>query len=269
MRAKSLLMALLGFAIAGGSVLAANNYLNEQQRVNMAADSDGLAAVVVAVKDIGFGAPIGPNDVTVQTWPAKALPPGAFTNLREVLPAEINGEMRRSKRALVQGEILMRSKVGEFGEKVTIVQTLGENSRAVAIKVDAVSGVAGFVTPGDRVDIILTQGGRAGLSAVTILQNVRVIAVDQVADEAKDKPGVARTVTVEVSPDDSQKLALAQKAGQLSLTLRTAMGDTPDKPLDMVRLNDLLIEKSPLPQEARQPTIRVRRGADVTSVEVD
>jgi pilus assembly protein CpaB len=269
MRAKSLMMALLGFAVAGGSVVAANNYLSERARATMAAGGSEFTAVVVASQEISFGEPISANAVTVQTWPREALPPGAFTSLQDVVPASVNGEMRRAKRSLALGEILLRSKVSEFGEKVTIVQTLDPNSRAVAIQVDAVSGVAGFVTPGDRVDIILTQGGSDGLKAVTILQNVRIIAVDQVADEMKDDPGIARTVTVEVSPDDSQKLALAQKAGQLSLTLRTANGGDPDEPLDMTRLSDLLLEKSPVEEAARQPTIRVRRGAEVQSVIID
>ena len=88
----------------------------------------------------------------------------------------------------------------------------------MAIEVDAVSGVGGFVTPGDRVDVVLTQGNNDNLRAVTILQNVRVIGVDQTSDEEKDQPGVARTITFEVSPADGQKLALAQKAGSLSLT---------------------------------------------------
>ena len=269
MRAKSLMMALLGFAVAGGSVVAANNYLTERARLNMMASDNGLASVVVAVKPIGFGEPIAPNAVTVQTWPVEALPPGAFTGLHEVVPAAIDGDMRRATRALVQGEILLRSKVSDFGEKVTIVQTLDPNSRAVAIQVDAVTGVAGFVTPGDRVDIILTQGGNDGLKAVTILQNVRVIAVDQIADEMNDNPSIARTVTVEVSPDDSQKLALAQQAGRLSLTLRTADGTVPDQPLEMTRLTDLLLEQSPVEAEARQPAITVRRGAEVQSVIID
>ena len=269
MRAKSLMMALLGFAIAGGSVVAANNYLNQQARIGVAGADSEFATVVVATQEIKFGDPIGPNAVTIQTWPKEALPAGAFTSLHEVVPAKMDGDMRRAKRALVQGEILLRSKVGEFGEKVTIVQTLDPNMRAVSIQVDAVSGVAGFVTPGDRVDVILTQGGSDGLKSVTILQNVRIVAVDQMADEMKDDPNIARTVTVEVSPNDSQKLALAQRAGQLSLSLRTANGGEPDSPLDMTRLTDLLLEKSPVEEEARQPTIRVRRGTDVQSVIIE
>lgn len=269
MRVRSLMTALLGFAVAGGSVIMANQYLAERSRASMVAQAADMVSIVVAATDIGFGQEIASNLVTTQTWPIDALPQGAFTDLQDVLPP-MGGASRRAKRPLAAGEILLKSKISEFGEKVTIVQTLAENSRAVAIQVDDVTGVAGFVTPGDRVDIIMTQGDRqGGLTAVTILQNIRVVAVDQVADEMRDKPDVARTVTVEVTPDESQKLALAQKAGQLSLTLRTAANSAPDKPLEMTRLDDLLVEKSPASAEVRQPKILIRRGNAVENVSVD
>jgi pilus assembly protein CpaB len=84
------------------------------------------------------------------------------------------------------------TQVSEFGEKVTIVETLSENGRAVAITVNAETAAGGFVTPGDYVDVILTQGGGEGLRAVTILQNIRVIAVDQDANERSDAPQVSQ-----------------------------------------------------------------------------
>jgi pilus assembly protein CpaB len=168
-----------------------------------------------------------------------------------------------------QGELILASKVSEFGEKVTIVQSLGPNSRAMSIKVDAVTAVGGFVTPGDSVDIMLTQGSAGDMRAVTILQNVRVLGVDQDSDEQNDQVGVARTVTVEVSPEESQKLALAQKAGTLSLSLRTLDGVI-DAPLDSIRLSDLMREKSPVDEEVVKKTIRIRRATDaVETVDVE
>ena len=97
------------------------------------------------------------------------------------------------------------------------------------------------------------------MRAVTILQNIRVIGVDQQSEEMKDQPEVARTITVEVTPDQGQRLALAQKAGSLSLTLRTLEG-VEDKPMDMVSLRDLLQSESPVEPTERGPTITVRRG---------
>lgn len=103
------------------------------------------------------------------------------------------------------------------------------------------------------------------MRAVTILQNVRVLGVDQDSDEQSDQAGVARTVTVEVSPEESQKLALAQKAGTLSLSLRT-LDSVVDAPLDSIRLSDLLREKSPVDEAVVKNTIRIRRGNETVEV---
>ena len=162
----------------------------------------------------------------------------------------------------------MANKLSGFGEKVTIVQKLGENTRAISIQVDAVTGVGGFVTPGDFVDILLTsQGMNGGLQAVTILQNIRVIGVDQQSAEDANQPVVVRTITVEVSPEDGQKLALAQRAGTLSLTLRT-LDQVVDKPIDRIELRDLMQEKSPTVAAEKKPTVTVRRGVLTEEVEV-
>ena len=98
--------------------------------------------------------------------------------------------------------------------------------------------------------------GRAVATEVTVSQ---VIGVDQDSDEQSDMPEVARTVTVEVSPEQGQRLALAQEAGTLSLTLRT-LEASEDAPLDSIRLSDLLIERSPVPVTEPVKTIKVRRA---------
>ncbi|WP_170418788.1 Flp pilus assembly protein CpaB [Ruegeria arenilitoris] len=263
MRLKSLMMTILGVGLAGGAVMIAQ----EQLRRGQAAADPTIVRVVAAAEEIPFGSPIEGHKLTAIDWPADSVPAGVFTSFEDVLPTA-GVDPRRAKRALAQGEILLASKVSDFGEKVTIVQTLGENNRAMAINVDAQTGVGGFVTPGDFVDIVLTQGKNESLRAVTILQNIRVIGVDQTADEDVDQPGIARTVTVEVTPDQGQRLALAQKAGQLSLSLRS-LHIQEDKPLEAIRLSDILLEKSPVAEGAPKPIVKVRRGTtDVQEVPV-
>ncbi|MEX5729752.1 pilus assembly protein CpaB [Rhodovulum iodosum] len=270
MRFRSLLMMLIGIAIAGGSVFFAQDFLSDTQSNTASAKVEpDLVDIVVARAPISYGMAIESHLVTTQKWPKEAVPPGAHTSYAAVLP-QGSGAPRRAKYTMAPGEVLLDSKLSGFGEKVTIVQKLGANSRAMALKVDAVSGVGGFVTPGDRVDIVLTQGRGSDMSAVTVLQNILVIGVDQQADQNTDQPSVARTVTVEVAPDQSQILALAQKAGSLSLTLRTLDSDgEEDKPLDKVKLRDLLREKSPIPQDERGPTIIIRRGTTAEVVDVN
>lgn len=263
---RSVFVALLGVAVAGGSAYGAREYLNNAS-ANAAVDpNSGLVTVVVAGRDIPFGQPIQPQMLQVISWPRDAVPPGAVTEVTDLV-ADPGQPLRRAKRAMVQGELILASKVSKFGEKVTIVQSLGANTRAMAIKVDAETAVGGFVTPGDNVDVVLTQGRDETLRAVTILQNIRVVAVDQDYDENNDQPGVAATVTVEVSPEQGQKLALAQKAGTLSLSLRT-LDEATDKPLASIRLSDIMREKSPVEEEITKTKIRVRRGNEVEEVEL-
>jgi len=260
------LVAILGMAVAGGSAYGAREYL-VSAKINAAAEKQpGLVSVVVAGRDIPFGNAIQPQMLQVISWPSAALPPGAVTSMA-TLVADPGEPTRRAKRAISQGELILASKISAFGEKVTIVQGLGENLRAMAVKVNAETSVGGFVTPGDRVDVILTQGRDETLRAVTILQNLRVIAVDQDFDEKTDQPELVRTVTLEVDPASGQKLALAQKAGTLSLSLRTLDGAI-DQPLDSIRLSDLLREVSPVEEEITGNTVVVRRAIESEVVEV-
>lgn len=273
MNFRSVLVALLGIAVAGGSAYAAREYLSQQMALATAnaASPDPtqeLVNVVVASQDIGYGQQVQAQMLHYQPWPRQALPPEAFTKMDELLP-KTGGEPRRMKFPLAQGALVLASEISGFGDKVTLVQDLGPNGRAMAIKVDAETAVGGFVTPGDKVDILLTQGNNEDLRSVTILQAIRVLGVDQDSDTQKNQPNsAAHTVTVEVSPEESQKLALAQKAGTLSLTLRTLDGVS-DKPLEYTSLHDLMQDKSPVPVTAPKQTVTVRRGTVTEVVELN
>jgi pilus assembly protein CpaB len=264
---RSLIVTMVGMALAGGSVYASRELLKVQPATASVDGQSALVSVVVAGQDIPFGTTIEGHKLTTIMWPAEAVPPGTFADFTTLLPGDGN-EPRRAKRAMAQGELVLANKVSDFGEKVTLVQTLGKNTRAMAISVDATTAVGGFVTPGDTVDIVLTQGRDDSLRAVTILQNIRVVGVDQEANELNEQANVAKTVTVEVTPEEGQKLALAQKAGQLSLSLRTLDGVL-DEPLDSIRLSDIIREKSPT-EEGPKLTVKVRRaGVNIQEVEVE
>lgn len=267
MRLGSVVMALAGLSIAGGSVYAVRHVMNESS-VQVREANSSIVRVLAASQEIPFGHAVENHMLMAIEWPADSVPPGVFSNREDILGGE-GAEPRRAKSTIAQGEPLLNSKLSAFGEKVTIVQTLGDNTRAMAIKVGADTAVGGFVTPGDFVDVVLTQGRGKDIRAVTILQNIRVIGVDQSADQQSDETAIARTVTVEVSPDQGQRLALAQKAGTLSLSLRTLDGAM-DEPLESLRLSDLMREVSPVPEDAKAATITVRRGVtDVEEVEVN
>lgn len=266
MRIRSLIITMVGVAVAGASVYASKEFLQVQPATASIDQNPGLISVVVAGQDIDFGTTIEGHKLTTIMWPADSVPPGTFADYATLLP-QSGDDPRRAKRAMAQGELVLANKVSDFGEKVTIVQTLGKNTRAMAIKVDAQSSVGGFVTPGDTVDILLTQGRGASLRAVTILQNIRIIGVDQQADEQNEQANIAKTVTVEVTPEQGQKLALAGQAGRLSLTLRT-LDSVSDTPMESIRLSDIIRDKSPT-EEGPKLTVKVRRGAtSLSEVEV-
>lgn len=259
MRIGSVLMAIVGMAVAGGSAYMMRDFVEAQNTAARNKAESAVVEVVVAGQDISFGQVIEAQNLTTIKWPVDAVPKGTFQEYGPLLPGR-DQPPRRAKRAISQGELILANKVSDFGEKVTIVQTLKPNHRAMALKVTAATAVGGFVTPGDFVDIVLTQGGGDQLRAVTIMQNIRVVGVDQVANEQSDQAVIARTVTVEVTPEQGQVLALAQQAGKLSLTLRNLEGNV-DEPLESTRLSDVMRELSPTPEDEPRPVIKIRRGA--------
>ena len=262
MNMTSLMTAIIGLGIAGGSAYMARDFVENQTAQPAVTEEAQVIEVVVASRDIAFGQAIEAHMLTTIKWPAESVPDGIFSDYASLLP-QVGDDPRRARRAISQGELILAGKVSDYGEKITIVQTLGPNRRAMAIRVNAETAVGGFVTPGDYVDVVLTQGRGSDLRAVTIMQNIRVIGVDQKSDEQSDTPEIARTVTVDVSPEQSQTLALAQQAGRLSLTLRN-FATSEDGPLQSTRLSDVLQDLSPVEEAERPPTIVIRRGTQVT-----
>lgn len=272
MNVRALIFTLLGLCVAGLSVWAASGVI--QPQTSQAAEQPQTIQLISARHDIRFGEVIKPEMLAIQTWPAGQAPAGAFTGLNQLI-SDNSSTPRRAKETIRKGELLLDTNISEFGETVTIVQVLGSNSRAMSIEVDAVTAVGGFVTPGDRVDIVLTEGRGESLRAATILQDIRVIGVDQNTGTGNQSARVARTITVEVTPREGQILALAQRAGILSLTLRTER-DVANEALSQISIDDLLNEApevipsaapAPAPDNAR--TVKVRRGVQAETVRVD
>lgn len=273
MRIRSLLITMLGIAVAAVSVYASREFIAvEQATASAERTTPALVSVVVAGQDIDFGEAIQAPKLTTIQWPAEAVPAGVFTDFSRLVAQE-GMDPRRAKRAMVKGELVLASKVSGFGEKVTLVQTLQPGNRAMAISVNASTSVGGFVTPGDYVDVVMTSRDSRGLRAVTILQRIRVVGVDQQTDELNEAAQVARTVTVEVTPRQGQTLALAQRAGTLSLTLRNYLEGDVDAPLEAIRLSDILQDDEVILPDLIEPekqVVKVRRGsAAVEEVEFD
>lgn len=185
-----------------------------------------LSSVVVADINLTFGDRLIPESLRIVDYPADAVPEGAFHSIDALF-----SDPERQALALGRidmNEILLPHKVSGVGGRSSLSARIGDDMRAFAIRVNDVAGVGGFVLPGDHVDIILINPVESSLDAPiknisqVLLQNIRVLGIDQNADDQTNNPTIASTVTIEVSTIDAQKLALAMETGRLSLSLRQA-----------------------------------------------
>jgi pilus assembly protein CpaB len=221
-----------------------------------------LGPVVVSAADFSTGMPVAAEQLKVAQWPVSAIPDSAFPNVTEVFRGATTPEDRVALKAIRSGEPILRTNISGFGGRATMSREVARGMRAVSLSINDVSGVAGFILPGDHVDVMLTrQADNGGLATDVILQNISVLGIDQLSDQERDKPVVARTVTVEVTTEQAQKLTLAQQAGTLSLALRNA--ETLDQStVHRVDVPDLYGNVAPKPHAVHHaaPGIIVRYG---------
>lgn len=266
MNVRALMTLLCGVGLASASVYFVHQKLGGGADTGLVAAEAPIVvgSVVVASTELTFGHRLRPEHLREAPWPADAMPEGSFQTIEALLGD--GDEERIVLKAMSKSEPVLASKVSGFGARATLSTKLEDGKRAYSIRINDVSGVAGFLLPGDRVDVLLTRqlDNRKDLVTDVILQNTVVLGIDQLADEEREKPRVARTATVEVTPQDAQKLALAMQVGTLSLALRNA-GAAEEEKLRTVNVGDLV--GRPAPQAAR-PAVRVRRGGDVSTERV-
>jgi pilus assembly protein CpaB len=253
MRANAIVMFGLAVVFGVAAVFLSNMWLNTQEprAALITPDQHPENTIVVAAVPLKFGDRITADDIRAIPWTAGAMPVGAFTETSQLL-GDKAGE-RQALTAMAANEPILGWKVTGAGERATLSAVLATGMKAVSIRVNDVAGVAGFVLPGDRVDVLLTRRNGANSSVDVLLQNVKVLAIDQTADDKKENPTVAKSVTVEVSTLDAQKLTLAAGIGDLSLALRRQGASAAD-PIDHVTLADLI------PGAAPQPVEKVAEG---------
>jgi pilus assembly protein CpaB len=160
---------------------------------------------------------------------------------------------------------MLASKMTGPGQRATLSAMLRDGLKAVTVRVNDVDGVGGFVLPGDHVDVSLTrQIDKGNATSEVVLQNVRVLAIDQTADERLEKPAVVKAVTLEVDVIGAQKMSLAASVGSLSLILRKA-GEANNQYTRRITLSDLSGPTTPVTQEKKGSTglttVAVRRAS--------
>jgi pilus assembly protein CpaB len=255
---------MIGFAAVFGllAVFLAQGWLNSQAEMrarNLDARKKPLATqtLVVAAKPLRYGAELAASSLREIPWPDAPLPEGAFAKIDDLLK---DGK-RIVLTAIEPNEAVLAVKVTGPGQRATLSSLVGPGMKAVTIRVNDVDGVGGHVLPGDRVDIALTrQLDKENGSTQVVLQDVRVLAIDQVADERIANAAVAKSVTLEVDTVGAQKLGLASSIGALSLMLRKA-GETASEKSMRVTIQDLFQELIPDRGRGKSVTITVNRGS--------
>ena len=284
MRAVFGLVLVAGVGLAGFAVMMAKQqfgaYQTELARAqSMQTQIVPTVEVFVAKKTLNYGEALTKQDLRAVKWPSNAIPAGSFTKLEDIFPAAIDAP-RYVLRPIEKDEAIMASKVSAPGEDAGLNTRIERGMRAFAVKVDVASGVSGFLRPGDRVDVYWTgsvnqdvSGAVQGEITKLIEANVRLIAVDQSADESNGEASIARTVTVAVRPDQVAGLAQAQFTGRLSLSLVGANDDTVADAIQVDQRRLLGIVNAPtaaVVQVERAPvcSTRVRRGGEVVELTV-
>src|SRR5919106_3720812 len=231
------------------------NFLR-QQRQAAEAFRTATQDIVVAAQDIPAGTTI--NDelvkkgaIKVAPWPKASMPVGAFSS-----PQQAFGKVNRVK--IIANEPILESRLAGEGAGLTVRLEAGK--RAMAVRVDEIIGVSGFIVPDDRVDIILTTTppgttGQDNRIAKIVLQNKRVLSVAQSTEQKDGKPQLARSITLEVTPEEAEKLSLAQQEGQIVLALR-GVGDEGDTKTVGSFKRDLLAVTAPARKGGGRPVVQ-------------
>ncbi|MDQ5908043.1 MAG: pilus assembly protein CpaB [Pseudomonadota bacterium] len=254
-------MFLIAVLLAVGAAFLANRWL-EAARLSAEHTDELTTPLVVAALKIPFATKIEAIHVKTLAWPRASAPEGAFSELDQVIGKVAN-------QTILANEPVLKDRVAEHLGGSTLSAFIERNKRAVSVRVNDVTGVGGFVLPGNQVDVLEARKG--GISRI-LLQNVKVLAVDQEASPDKDKPAIVKAVTLELTPEQSEILVEATQEGSIHLALRNPLDDqllaqapSPPPPLTAVALP----AKQPPAQEPQKHSrfLTVVRGDKTTVYE--
>ncbi|PKH02746.1 Flp pilus assembly protein CpaB [Psychromonas sp. MB-3u-54] len=270
MNKKTLMFIILSVVFGLGAVLIAQNWLAENQPEDLTA---GQIKVFTVNTDLSVGTILDPKYIVSTVMPKNLLAAGTITDkslLEEVVV----------KQKLFQGDIITQQRLAKKGEGSSLASLIGKNMRAVTIRVNDVVGVAGFLLPGNKVDVLNTYNGKGKkVSTDVILSNVKILAVDQKASYDENKPQIVRAVTLELSLEQAEILMNAQDKGDIQLALRnpndqadtsTLITASVDKPLSVteVAVVDSSLEANNLQTLRIRHKIEIIRGVIQESIQL-
>lgn len=281
MRAVFGLVLVAGVGLAGTAVYMVRGHFEQQAAALMreraaAAQQTPTVEVYAVNRQIAYGEPLTPADVQLIRYAEPFLPEGVFRTEEELFPTG-GDNPRQVLRQMEPNEPVLAVKVTAPGETAGISSRLTPGMRAFAIEVDVTSGVSGFLRPGDRVDVMWTgQTGQGDAQDVTQLieTGLKLVAVDQTSDDNLAGVSIARTVTVEVTPQQVARLAQAQATGSLFLSLVGQMDDTVASVVEVNQRSLLGIAEEvarveSVAEVAEVCTIRERKGAEVIETPIE
>ncbi|WP_417529685.1 Flp pilus assembly protein CpaB [Marinobacter lipolyticus] len=224
---------------------------------------DGVP-VVVASLQIPFGKKVEASDLKVASMPRSMVPSGAYEEIGEI-------EEFVAMTTIYPGEVILRDKVAAFSGGSALSAVISSNKRAVTVRVNDVIGVAGFLMPGNRVDVVSAiPTGNRRYESRTLLENVKVLAVDQTASPEKDKPVIVRAVTLELTSDEAEELVKATQEGVVQLALRNPLDDSmrPEPVKEEVAAAPPAPKPKPRRVVATSSRVTVIRGTEVSTSKV-
>ena len=231
---------------------------NQQQQFTQTSAKTKTVPVLVADSPVNFGDHLSQQNIRVVQYPESAVPEGSYSTYGQLFTDPNSSIVALTKIAV--NEPILGFKVSGPDGRGTLSAVINENMRGVSIRVNDVAGVGGFVMPGDYVDVVLTRDAQqtrrngTDLTSSLLLENVRVLGADQNLDDQSVEADIVKTVTLEVTPQQAQKLILAMDIGKLSLTLRRA-GEMNSIPTQKVSARDLDSTSRAGPQPQRRPRV--------------
>lgn len=264
---RAVMMIVFSLLVGVAAVAFGARWLGEQASV-------ATSGVVVASRDIELGTVLNASMLQVVTWPSGSMPVGAVQE-----PKTLDG--RVVKTTVLRGEPILEAKLAPVGTKGGLSAVIGEGKRAITVRVNEVVGVAGFALPGNYVDVMVnTQDEKEKPISKIILEKILVLAVAQEVSRDETKPKVVNAVTLEVGPEQAEKLDLARSVGTLSLVLRNQIDKDGTQTTGM-RKSDLLgldepayvppvaaPKPRPVYRSAPRPAQPAKKAADRETVEV-
>jgi pilus assembly protein CpaB len=269
---RSIYSLVIGIAFAGIALWLLFSSRPADQKASADVPLLATTPLMVVAKDIAYGERITPELVQLVQWPTASIPKDAVLTRAELF--EGPEAPRIALRSMSAGEPFLKPRLSGFGERPILSRKVAEGMRAFTVRINDVSGVGGFILPGDHVDIILAHDVDGRMATDIILQNVTILGIDQISNEATEEPVLGRSATFEVTPEQAQKLALASQVGNLSLMLRN-YATLEDEKTGQIAADDLG-ERKPAPAPVvRKPApkdnsiyVDVRKGTEVEAEKV-